>query len=54
MKIKGVFTHGVINVKKIIMNISKKMYIYKQTFQILFLLRPLKGMSELKHTDRTM
>lgn len=28
--------------------------IYKQTFQILFLLRPLKGMSELKHTDRTM
>lgn len=30
-------------------------YTYKQTFQILFLMRPLlKDMSELKHADRTI
>lgn len=31
-----------------------KKYTYKQTFQILFLMRPLKDMSELKHADRTI
>lgn len=40
-KIKGVFTHGVINDKKISTGTFPKKYTYKQTFQILFLMRPL-------------